>query len=81
MTSHRIDLDKARRELLSKSLHDIQCETALVWCARACVAAEMGLDHDATEYAHEAIEHAALCDDDTLLSGVRRKLAAFDVRV
>lgn len=81
MTSTRLDLDKARRELLTKSLHDIQRETALVWCARACVAAEMGLDHDATEYAHEAIEHAALCASDSLLNGVRRNLAAFGVRV
>lgn len=58
-------------ELSLKGLHQVQVETAIKWCGRACAAAMMGRMDDAEEYAHEAIEHAALSGDDRLLSGVR----------
>lgn len=74
-------LDKARDELAEKSLHDIQIETALTWCGRACMAAQMGLAADAKEYAHEAIEHAALSGIDDLLNAVRQALAFHGVRL
>lgn len=74
-------LDKARKELAGKTLKDIQVETALVWCGRACVAAQEGNGHDAIEYAHEAIEHAALSGFDDLLKDVRRMLRAYGVEV
>ena len=74
-------LDKASDELAEKTLHDIQIETALTWCGRACVAARLGLKQDAKEYAHEAIEHAALSGQDDLLAGVREALATYRVEV
>lgn len=68
-------------ELRKKTLHQIQVETAIKWCGRACAAALMGRMDDAEEYAHEAIEHAALSGDDSLLKGVRSALAKFSVKV
>lgn len=62
---------EAVAELRKKSLHQIQVETAVKWAGRACAAARLGLHDDAEEYAHEAIEHAALSGDDGLLSDVR----------
>lgn len=73
-------VEKALTELSEKSLHDIQVETALTWCGRACAAAQMGLPEDAKEYAHEAIEHAALSSENDLLERVRTALAFYDVR-
>ncbi|NDC22799.1 MAG: hypothetical protein EBZ49_01530 [Proteobacteria bacterium] len=70
----------ALRELGEKSIRDIQVETAVKWCGRAVAARTMGLDdRDVTEFAHEAIEHAALSGDDELLRTVRRALAQFNI--
>lgn len=74
-------LDKAETELAEKTLHDIQIETALTWCGRACVAARKGLSADAKEYAHEAVEHAALSGEDDLLNAVRQALSFHGVRL
>lgn len=68
-------IDKALTELCEKSLNDIQVETALTWCGRACAAAQLH-DENATEYAHEAIEHAALSGHDSLLQDIRKALTA-----
>jgi len=46
-------------ELRAKALLRINHETALTWTARALAARQLGLI-DATEYAHEALEHAGL---------------------
>jgi hypothetical protein len=58
-------------ELGTKSLRDIQIETAYTWGARFIAARSRylaGKDvrwlHDAVEYEHEAIEHAALAELD-----------------
>jgi hypothetical protein len=57
----------ALAELQSKSLQDIQIETAVTWAHRAWAARQLGLVLDAVDYEHEAIEHAALsCRDDVL---------------
>lgn len=72
---------KALVELQRKSLRDIQIETALTWAGRACAAARLGLAEDAIEYAHEAIEHAALSGDDALLASVRASVRASGVDV
>jgi hypothetical protein len=72
-------IKKALVELRIKRLHDIQIETALTWCGRACAARQLGYHEDALEYAHEAIEHAALSGDDTLLRAVRNSLDAHGV--
>jgi len=66
-------------EIRQKSLTDIQRETALVWCGRACAARSLGKPGDAIEYGHEAVEHAALSGDDELLRRVREALAAYRV--
>jgi hypothetical protein len=69
-------LDDARRELAQKSRSQIEAETAYKWAARAVAAYERFLQdrrvlrwlNDCQEYAHEAVEHAALADStgDTL---------------
>lgn len=74
-------ITKALDELKRKSLIEIQIETALVWCGRACAAERLGLLVDAVEYAHEAIEHAALSGDDSVLKYVRGLLVEFRVPV
>lgn len=68
-------------ELQKKTLHQIQVETAIKWCGRACAAAHMGRHDDAEEYAHEAIEHAALSGDDKLLRSIRGALSQFGVEL
>ena len=59
-------------ELQQKTLQQIQVETAYTWAYRASAARALGLDADAIEYEHEALEHAALSGDDTVLYTVRR---------
>lgn len=71
----------AAAELRVKSLKDIQIATAKTWAGRACVAAGMGLAQDAIEYAHEAIEHAALSGKEGLLTDIRAALRACGVNV
>ena len=68
-------------ELQKKTLRQIQVDTAYKWSGRACAAALMGRMDDAEEYAHEAIEHAALSGDDRLLAEVRRAHARFNIEV
>jgi hypothetical protein len=60
---------KAVEELSVKSIYVVQCETAVTWAGRALAAYSM-YGHtgklqwllDAGEYAHEALEHAALAE-------------------
>lgn len=68
------------KELSAKSLSDIQRETAYKWAGRACAAVMLGLDEDAHEYAHEALEHSALCEDQRVMQVVRRAFAACGVK-
>lgn len=58
-------------ELQQKTLQQIQAETAYKWAYRAWAAYQLNLVHDVVEYRHEALEHAALCDDDRVLVSVR----------
>lgn len=62
---------QALTELTTKSLVQIQVETAFTWAYRAWAANELGLVRDFCEYEHEAIEHAALTGDDGVLHAVR----------
>lgn len=62
-----IDLDKGNKDIKEKSLAEIQKDTAYTWASRALASYKTlentGLwewNHDAEEYAHEALEHAAL---------------------
>ena len=86
MADVQLDLAKAREELLSKTILDIERATAITWASRA--AACLDLAHEAqtrqgrqvrlTEaenYRQEAIEHAAMTEDIPFLQGV---LSAID---
>ena len=60
-------IEDAIEELEAKDIQQIQVETAIKWCGRAIAAQSLGKEErEITEYAHEAIEHAALSDDETL---------------
>lgn len=67
-------------ELLRVDLHAIQIETARVWCGRAIAAALLGMQQDAREYAHEALEHAALAGDAPLMREIDQELRAQNLR-
>lgn len=62
-------------ELQQKSLTDIQVETAATWAYRAWAAYRLGMFHDAVEYEHESLEHAALSGNDDVLHAVRSIIA------
>lgn len=66
-----VHVTRALTELQSKTLSQIQIETAMVWYGRAVAAFMLGKGADAIEYAHEAIEHAALSGDIALLQSIR----------
>lgn len=70
----RPHIEEATSELSEKDLQQIHVETALKWCGRACAAAALKLKHDSVEYAHEAIEHAALSGNDKLLKEIREAI-------
>jgi len=79
-----MDLTRSTREALlelkEKDIKSIQIETAAKWCGRAAAAKLMGLrERDVTEFAHEAIEHAALSGDESVLSEVRAALAQLEI--
>ena len=57
-------LTYALQELSSKTLQEVQQETALTWASRFWAARALGLpDAEIEEYRHEACEHAALAGD------------------
>jgi len=74
-------IDKAHDELSVSTLDDVQRRTAFTWAGRALVAYEF-FDQtgdirwllDGAEYAHEALEHAALHHDPDVLDSVRPPL-------
>lgn len=70
--------ERAVPEVRSKTLDRIHAETAMSWCARACAWANWQPTNpnraSAVEFAHEAIEHAALCADPAVLQFVRTML-------
>jgi hypothetical protein len=55
-------VNRARAELMTKTIGEIQRDTAYTWAARALVAYDRGWKDDAIEYGHEAAEHAALAE-------------------
>ena len=82
--------DAALAELQQKSIEQIQRETARTWAYRAWAAKTIASDawsrgdsvqahrygHDAIDYEHEALEHAALCGDDSVIAAVRALIAS-----
>jgi hypothetical protein len=57
-----------------KSLSTIQVDTAYKWFGRAVVAKRLGRTEDVHEFAHEALEHAALAKDHDLIGVIRTLL-------
>jgi hypothetical protein len=70
-----MSIPDAIAELREKTLVQIQRETAITWAERAYAARVLGFTADVSEYAHEALEHAALTGDDMLLGRVRMIVA------
>jgi hypothetical protein len=81
MTRFDIAISESVDELGRKGLREIQIETAYKWAGRAIAAKMMGIGGDAHEYAHEAIEHAALSGDFALLHEIRERFEANGVVV
>ena len=72
--------EEALTELSGKDIRQIQVETAAKWCGRALAARIMGFpERDVTEFAHEAVEHAALAGDDEVLRTVRIAFEEFEI--
>ncbi|NDC38685.1 MAG: hypothetical protein EBZ48_11615 [Proteobacteria bacterium] len=70
----------ALAELDKKDMKTIQVETAEKWCGRALAAKLMGrAERDVTEFAHEAVEHAALSGDEATLRTIRIALEEFGI--
>jgi hypothetical protein len=85
-------IKEATEELSKKSYRDIQVETAFKWAARACASyknvssaktdgAKLHTYLLAEEYAHEAVEHAALVPTlpDDILKDVQRLIEPFQI--
>lgn len=82
-----LDIEKAKKELAEKTLDQIQRETAWTWASRAAASFENVIAADpekkvsiymaASEYLHEAIEHAALVfdGDGSLVDEIRLAVA------
>lgn len=57
---------------VNNGVEGVQYMTAYKWAARAVAAKFLGKDqHEITEYSHEALEHAALVDDEKVLKHIR----------
>ena len=68
-------------ELHQKSLNAIQVETAFKWGGRALAARALGRpEQEVTEYAHEAVEHAALAESDNLLPYIKSVLRHYAIK-
>lgn len=72
--------EEALTELQEKDIRQIQVETAAKWCGRALAARMLGLsERDVVEFAHEAVEHAALTGDEQVLRTVRIAFEEFEI--
>jgi hypothetical protein len=75
-----IDIESALKELKTKTLDTIQRETAYKWASRALAAQKLfGTDNqfmlDYNEYVHEALEHAALVEDEKFFLEIKKILS------
>jgi len=79
----RLKIEEARKELREKDEEQIETETAIKWASRAAVAYEMCLEHDeraielfswAEDMYHEALEHAGLSKDVSLVEEIKTEL-------
>jgi hypothetical protein len=74
-------LANAISELSNKTIGDIQVETAITWTNRACAAMHLNKTDDAKEYAHEAIEHAALTGSLQVIDQIYMTLAEYGIPI
>lgn len=81
-----LNLEQAQAELRQKNYDQIQEETAWVWGSRAAACFQNVLDGTkdrlacwtlAEEYYHEAIEHAALSTNETLVKEIRVAISSY----
>lgn len=75
-----IDIEAATKEIKTKSLDTIQRETSYKWASRALAAQKLfGTDNqfmlDYNEYVHEALEHAALVEDESFFLEIKKILS------
>lgn len=86
-----LDLAAARKELLSKSLLDIERATAITWAGRAAACLDLAHEADtrqgrtirlreAENYRQEAIEHAAMTEDIPFLQAILAQIDAHKTR-
>ena len=86
-----LDLAKARQELTSKSLLDIERATAETWASRAAVCLDLAHEaetrqgkqvrlREAETYRQEAIEHAAMTEDIPVLQSILAEIDAHKTR-
>jgi len=69
-------VEAALRELRTMRAADVHRQTAKVWYGRVLAALRLGRREDAQEFAHEAIEHAALSGDMPLFAEIHHNLRA-----
>lgn len=82
-----LKVEEAVQELSQKNLNQIQTETAWKWASRAAASFQNSLTAEKAkkfacfacgeEYAHEALEHAALVDGDDVISQIKKELEPY----
>lgn len=86
-----LDLGKARAELLSKSLLEIERATAITWASRAAACLDLAHEaetrqekqvrlREAENYRQEALEHAAMTEDIPFLQAILAEIDAHKTR-
>ena len=85
-----LNIEEAKKELRKKTYDEIQVETAWKWASRAAASFENVLKMDredkvsafvvAQEYLHEAVEHASLAEDPSLVLDVKNEVDAYVYR-
>lgn len=80
-----LDVAKARKELLDKTLLDIERATAITWASRAAASLDLAKEsrtladrtrwlREAENYRQEALEHAAMTEDIPFLQAILEEL-------
>lgn len=73
-------VEASMHEISDTGLEHIQYMTAYKWAARAIAAKMLEREaHEVTEYSHEALEHAALVDDETVLSDIKQIFRTYGI--
>ena len=71
-----LSIQHATAELQTVPKTEIERRTAITWAARAISAYRLKMYSDVADYAHEAIEHAAVSGDDQLPAYLRAAIHA-----